>query len=118
MKTSVIRLRKTSSHCRITEVVTANKPPNLNQLTGDRIKLLTLFPIFKFDKEGKIKLVDSLLIPVYCEIQVRVLKRSSRRFQYSYRIQLQGEDYIKNSFSNFSWYNFLLKNVGKYKVYV
>ena len=28
-------------------IVTANTPPNLKHLTGDRIKLLTLFPIYK-----------------------------------------------------------------------
>lgn len=51
-------------------VVTANTLPNLNQLTGDRLKLMTLFPV----KNQYGKMIDSFLIPVFVKISVRILK--------------------------------------------
>jgi len=53
-------------------IVTANTPPNLKHLTGDRIKLLTLFPIYK--NIESFELEDSILTPIYVEIKVRLLK--------------------------------------------
>ena len=49
-------------------VVTANTPPNMHQLTGDRIKLMTFFPIY--NSNSKV-IEDTLLIPVFVEIKVR-----------------------------------------------
>ena len=51
-------------------VVTANTPPNLNQLTSDRLKLMTLFPV----KDEYGKMINSFLITVFVKISVRILK--------------------------------------------
>lgn len=54
-------------------IVSANTPPNLHQLTGDRLKLLTLFPIY--EKIDTYKLKESLLIPIFVETRVRIQKK-------------------------------------------
>lgn len=95
--------------------VTANTPPNLNQLTGDRIKLLTLFPIFDIDDDGNQTLIDSILIPIYVEIKVRIMKRFPNMLQYRFKVKLQDDQYIRSNFSQFPYYEELLENVRIYK---
>ena len=73
-------------------IVTANTPPNLKQLTGDRLKLLTLFPVYK-DVET-LELQDSFLIPIYVEIKVRIFGNVPNILQYRFRVKLQDDQYI------------------------
>jgi hypothetical protein len=94
-------------------IVTANTPPNLRQLTDDRLKLLTLFPIYENIETKTLK--DSLLIPIYVEIRVRVLKQFQNMLEYKFVIKLQDDDYIRTNFSKCSWYPELLENVEAYK---
>ena len=94
-------------------VVTANTPPNLRQLTGDRLKLLTLFPVYKDLKT--LELADSLLIPIFVEIQVRVQQATlMHMLQYKYKVRLQNKDYVEAHFSRFEYYEELLENIDKY----
>ena len=51
-------------------IVSANTPPNLYQLTNDRLKLLTLFPIYK--NIDQFELQENLLIPIFVEIRVKI----------------------------------------------
>lgn len=94
-------------------IVTANTPPNLKQLTGDRLKLLTLFPIFK--NPETLELEDSLIIPIFVEIQVRIQKATMRNhLQYRYKVRPQSMEYIQNNFGKFDYYEDLLDNYSKY----
>jgi hypothetical protein len=97
-------------------VVTANTLPNLKHLTGDRLKLLTFFPIYK-DAETK-ELKDSLLIPIYMEIKVRILKRFPNNLEYKFTVRLQTDEFIKNRFSRFDWFDELLENVTIFKEFM
>jgi len=94
-------------------IITANTPPNLKQLTGDRLKLLTLFPVY--DATDDFKLVDSLLIPIYVQIKVRFIKRFINAIEYKYIVRLQDNEYSRRSFGRFEWYDELLENVEKYQ---
>ena len=94
-------------------IVTANTPPNLKHLTGDRLKLLTLFPIYN-DNEMK-ELEDSILIPIYIEIKVRILKRFPNNLEYKFVVKLQNDKFIKANFSRFDWFEELLENVNIFK---
>jgi len=87
-------------------VVTANTPPNMHQLTGDRIKLLTFFPIYN----GTI-IEDTLLIPIFVEIKVKFPTNVS----YKYVVRLQDEDNIKRAFSEFPWYGDLIEQVKRFQ---
>lgn len=95
-------------------IVTGNTPPNMKQLTSDRLKLLTFFPIYKDPSNSQI-LSDNLLIPVFSEIRVRFIKRFNDRIEYKFITHLQGEDFIDQSFNQFSWYLDLLDHVKKFK---
>ena len=95
-------------------IVTGNTPPNMKQLTSDRLKLLTFFPIYKDPSNSRI-LSDSLLIPVFSEIRVRFIKRFNDRIEYKFLTHLQGNDFIHQSFNQFSWYLDLLDHVKKFK---
>ncbi len=90
-------------------IVIANTPPNLKHLTRDRLKLLTLFPIYKDNETGELE--DSLLIPIYIEIKVRILilKRFPNNLEYKFAIRLQTNKLIKKIFSKFSWFDELLE---------
>lgn len=94
-------------------IVTANTPPNLKHLTGDRLKLLTFFPIYKDDETKELE--DSLLIPIYIEIKVRILKRFPNNLDYKFVIRLQNDELIKKTFCNFSWFDELLENINIFK---
>ena len=91
-------------------VVTANTPPNIYQLTGDRIKLMTFFPIYN----GKV-IEDTLLIPIFVEIQVRFSTQFPNNVSYKYVIRLQSNENINNSFSDLPWYSDLLDQVNRFK---
>lgn len=97
-------------------IVTANTPPNLKQLTGDRLKLLTLFPVYK-DVET-LELQDSFLIPIYVEIKVRIFGNVPNILQYRFRVKLQDDQYIKASFSHLPYYDQILENCQKYKEFL
>lgn len=95
-------------------IVTANTPPNLKQLTGDRLKLLTLFPIYK--EKDSYELEDSLLIPIFVEIRVRVMKSTMRNIlQYRYIVRIAEQSYIKASFGNQPYYDQLIENVSMFE---
>lgn len=103
--------------------VTANTPPNLNQLTGDRLKLLALFPIYETVlasgmKKPKLVLKDSLLIPISVEIQVRLLKSFPSYFQYRFKIDLQDSTSVYLLFSEKSYYSELLENIRLYREFL
>lgn len=53
-------------------IVTANIPLNLKHLTEDRLKLLTLFLIYKDIKNFDLE--NFILIPIYIEIKVSISK--------------------------------------------
>ena len=91
-------------------VVTANTPPNMHQLTGDRIKLMTFFPICK----GKI-IEDTLLIPIFVEIKVKFPTKYPNNVSYKYVVRLQDEDNIKGAFSEFPWYGDLIEQVKRFQ---
>ena len=91
-------------------VVTANTPPNMHQLTGDRIKLMTFFPICK----GKI-IEDTLLIPIFVEIKVKFPTKYPNNVSYKYVVRLQDEDNIKGAFSEFPQYGDLIEQVKRFK---
>lgn len=94
-------------------IVTANTPPNLKHLTGDRIKLLTLFPIYKNIKTFELE--DSILIPIYVEIKVRLLKCFPNNPQYKFKLHLQNDKFIRENFKKFPWFEKLLANVEIFK---
>lgn len=96
-------------------IVTANTPPNLKQLTGDRIKLMTLFPVYS-DVDRMI-VEDSLLIPIYVEIQVKLLKKFPNSFTYKYIVRLQGREEIAKSFGRFDWYDEMMENVMLFEAF-
>ena len=91
-------------------VVTANTPPNMHQLTGDRIKLMTFFPICK----GKI-IEDTLLIPIFVEIKVKFPTKYPNNVSYKYVVRLQDEGNIKGAFSEFPWYGDLIEQVKRFQ---
>lgn len=97
-------------------IVTANTPPNIKQLTGDRIKLLTLYPIY--DATNNFKLIDSLLIPIYVEIKVRILKRYPNNLEYKYIIRPQDKEHCEMSFRDLPWYESLLENMDMYSEFI
>lgn len=59
-------------------IVTANIPSNLNQLTNDRLKLMSLFPV----KNESGKIVDSFLLPIFVKLLIRILKSFPSNFEY------------------------------------
>lgn len=93
-------------------VVTANTVPNVKQLTGDRIKLMTLFPVYAEEKGHKLK--EAYLVPVYVEIKVRFTRKYPNVVDYKYVVKVQDFNYIQDNFGEFEWYNELRKNVHKY----
>ena len=96
-------------------IVTANTPPNLKHLTGDRLKLLTLFPVHEYNENKILELKESLLIPIYIEIKVRILKSFQNNLDYKFAVRLQTDNFIETTFSKFSWFNELLENVNSFK---
>ena len=97
-------------------LVTANTPPNMLQLTSDRLKILTLFPIYK---EGPtFELVDSLLVPIYVETRVRIQKKYHNLLEYKFRIRVEKPEYVEKNYSQFPWYEELLENVLAYEEFV
>ena len=97
-------------------IVTANTPPNLKQLTGDRLKLLTLFPVYK-DVET-LELEDSFLIPIYVEIRVRIFGNVRNILQYKFKVRLQDDEYIKASFSQLPYYDQILENCKRFNEFI
>lgn len=97
-------------------IITANTPPNLKQLTGDRLKLLTLFPVY--DVNDNYKLLDTLLVPIYVEIKVRFMKENKANLEYKYVVKVQDEHNTEESFSQFEWFGELLENRAKYQSYI
>lgn len=104
-------------------MVTANTPPNMLQLTSDRLKILTLFPIHwgeheqeEMETTGK-PLKDSVLIPIYVETRVRIQKRFPSHLEYKFKIRIEKDEFIKENYSRFAWYEELKSNVKKYHEY-
>ena len=93
-------------------IVSANMPPNLHQLTGDRLKLLTLFPIYK--KIDSYKLRESLLIPIFVETRVRIQKKHTNVLQYKFFIRPQTMDFITQNFIDLPWFSQLMENLNAY----
>jgi len=94
--------------------ITANTPPNLKLLTGDRLKLVTLVPI----RDSNQNIIDTVLLPVYVEIVVRVAKTSKQNCRYRYKVRVQDKKYAEQNFSAFSWYPELLENIDKFNDYM
>lgn len=91
-------------------VITANTPPNMSQMTDDRLKLLTFFPKYL---DGR--LVDTFLVPIFIEINVRFVKQFPFNFDYRYKVRLQSDDYIEKNFKCFPWYESLKDQVLLYR---
>jgi len=87
--------------------ITANTPPNLKLLTGDRLKLVTLVPIRNIERN----INDAVLLPVYVEINVRISRFTQNSCRYRYKVRVQDKDFAKQNFSRFSWYPELLENM-------
>ena len=79
------------------------------------IKIINFLPIYK-DGETK-ELKDSLLIPIYIEIKVRILKRFPNNLEYN-SLLLQTDEFIKNTFSTFDWFDELLENIKIFKEFM
>lgn len=94
-------------------VVTANTPPNLNQLTGDRLKLMTLFPV----KDGSGKMVDSFLLPVFVKISVRILKAFPSNLEYCFTVIPESYDYYMDKYKDFPWFMDLVENVTRFEAF-
>ena len=92
-------------------VVTANTPPNLNQLTGDRLKLMTLFPV----KDESGKLVDSFLLPVFVKISVRILKAFPNNLEYQFTVIPESFEFYADKYKDFHWFMDLVENVTRFE---
>ena len=92
-------------------VVTANTPPNLNQLTGDRLKLMTLFPV----KDEYGKMIDSFLIPVFVKISVRMLKLFPNNLEYCFTVIPESFDFYYDKYKDFPWFEDLTENVKRFE---
>ena len=94
-------------------IVSANTPPNLHQLTSDRLKLLTLFPIYKNIDTYELK--ESLLIPIFVETRVRIQKKHPNVLQYKFFIRPETMDFIIPNFGNLPWFSELMENLKAYQ---
>lgn len=94
-------------------VVTANTPPNLNQLTGDRLKLMILFPV----KDESGKMLDSYLCPVFVKISVRILKSFSGNLEYCFTLIPESYDYYVDKYKDFPWFMELVDNVTRFEAF-
>ena len=94
-------------------IVSANTPPNLHQLTSDRLKLLTFFPIYKNIDTYELK--ENLLIPIFVETRVRIQKKHPNVLQYKFFIRPQTMDFIILNFGNLSWFPELMENLKAYQ---
>ena len=93
-------------------IVTVNNFPNLIKLTEDKLKLMTVFPIYK-DRDC-LKVIDFLFIPVVVEISVRIQKGTiNNLLEYQYNLKLQEDDGIEKNFSKFKYFHDILSNVRK-----
>lgn len=92
-------------------VVTANTPPNLNQLTGDRLKLMTLFPV----KDESGKMVDSFLLPVFVKISVRILKSFPNQLEYCFTVIPESFDFYCDKYKDLPWFMELVENVTRFE---
>ena len=88
-------------------IVTANTPPNLNQLTDNRLKLMTLFPVR--NKSGK--MIDSFLLPVFIKISVRIIKLFPNNLEYCFTVIPESFEFYSEKYKDFSWFNELIDNV-------
>lgn len=94
---------------------------------GDRLKLMSLIPIYETVSIGNairgnnvsvLNLKDSVLIPVTVETTVRIIKKFPFNFQYRYSIRLQDSENIDRVFYDKSYYPELLENIRLYKEYI
>jgi len=92
-------------------IVTANTPPNLNQLTGGRLKLMTLFPV----KNELGEMVDSFLLPVFVKISVRILKAFPNNLEYRFTVIPERLEFYSTKYKNFSWFTELVENVNRFE---
>ena len=92
-------------------VVTANTPPNLNQLTGDRLKLMTLFPV----KDESGKMINSYLIPVFVKISVRILKSFPNHLEYCFTVIPESFEFYAGKYKHFPWFMDLVDNVTRFE---
>lgn len=92
-------------------VVTANTPPNLNQLTGDRLKLMTLFPV----KDESGRMVDSFLFPVFVKISVRILKSFPSSLEYCFMVIPESFEFYADKYKDFPWFMDLVDNVTRFE---
>ena len=92
-------------------VVTANTPPNLNQLTGDRLKLMTLFPV----KDESGKMINSYLLPVFVKISVRILKSFPNHLEYCFTVIPESFEFYAGKYKDFPWFMGLVDNVTRFE---
>ena len=92
-------------------VVTANTPPNLNQLTSDRLRLMTLFPV----KDELDKMIDSFLLPVFVKISVRILKSFPNNLEYCFTVIPESFDFYSDKYKDFPWFMDLVDNVTRFE---
>ena len=92
-------------------VVTANTPPNLNQLTSDRLRLMTLFSV----KDDGDKMIDSFLLPVFVKISVRILKSFPSNLEYCFTVIPESSEFYTDKYKDFSWFMDLVDNVTRFE---
>ena len=92
-------------------VVTANTPLNLNQLTSDRLKLMTLFPV----KDESGKMLDSFLLPVFVKISVRILKSFPSNLEYQFTVIPEAFEFYCDKYKDLPWFMDLVENVTRFE---
>lgn len=92
-------------------IVMVNTPPNLNQLTGDRLKLMILFPM----KDESGKMMDSYLLPVFVKTSVRILKSFTTNLEYCFTIISEFFEFYYDKYKDFPWFMDLVDNVTRFE---
>ena len=103
---------KTTSNFQFNSDYYWNKKFVSEELSQNKLlKLINMRPKLKTIKENYL----TLLIPIYIEIKVRILKRFPNNLEYKFVVRLQTDEFIKNTFSKFDWFDELLENVLTFK---
>lgn len=88
-------------------IVTTNTPPNLNQLTTDRLKLMTLFPV----RNESGKMFNLFLLPVFVKISVRIWKGFTNTLEYCFTVIPESSGFYTDKYNHFPWFMNLVENI-------
>jgi hypothetical protein len=94
--------------------VTANTPPNLDQLTGDRWKIFTNYPFYE-DKHDKLP-AEVVMLPARIETQMCVQPNTKHHYvSIRYAALVISEQELSERYSHSSYYDQLLDDYKFYK---